>query len=318
MDQKQRVGLFGAPAVCTLMQECALQGKISQWDFIDINPPATGKPPANNPGILKLIYMKLRDLLYLFRHSRSIDILCIVFVDNWSGLFLKIAKMRGIKVVYYWLGTDVYNLLQGTMPKITQKSFSGVDLHIAYGENLIEELAPFGVEAHLQVTPPDLPVRCAKMPAQHAVLLSIPDARPEFYGYSTLMEVVKKFPEVPFYIVRSDTPDLYQESNIVFKGVLSREEMDKLYDCISIVIRYPKHDGTSLLLMESLLKGKQIISRFSFPFACKVESFQGICDALENMLRNPAVPNYEWHNWALKNFNQAEAGRKLSAYLQQI
>lgn len=301
MANVKRIGLFGC-SIPGLIEGALRASELDEgYEFISLEllPESSGKR-------FQLPYLGVRKWFRLLSCIKQLDILIIVFVENTSNIAAKIAHAFGVKVVYYWLGSDVYNMMQGKLANIEKECEA--DLHVAYGENLVEELAEHSIVAELLTTPPSLPTEIASMPNSHAVLLSIPDARHEFYGYSTLMKLVRDFPDIPFYIVRSERPDLYDEPNIIFKGCLSSDEMNDLFNEVSISIRYPDHDGTSLISMEALIKGKFLISKSKFPYALQARTYEELKEAFSQMLRKPLIPDIEGHRYAVKAFSRKEAG----------
>ena len=312
MGRKIKVGLFGTsiPGL--------IEGAINSYctdgsiEFVEIN---TSERKKGN-STFSFLMTECRKWLKLCLNLHKIDVLVIVFVGPRSNLAASIAHIFHVKVIFYWLGSDVFALLNGKMPALEKGCEA--DLHLAYGENLISELKQKNIEADLLITPPDLPVDVAKMPSSHAVLLSIPDSSREFYGYNAFLNLIQSFPDTPFYIVRSEREDLYKSPNVVFKGMLSREEMNTVFNNISISIRFPEHDGTSLVMMESLIKGKLLISKSDFPYAVKANNYDELRDALASLLDKPLVPNIEGHRYALKAFSRREAGRKWFIYLSRL
>ena len=311
----KKIGFLGAPVVCKLFLDSLPKNGSEPWELIDINPSVSYDDSVRG---LELMKLKAIEFIDFVRKSRSIDVLCLVFINNRSPINTKIAHFWNTKVVYYWIGTDVLNLHKGIYPRLQGKALQEPDLHLSAGHNLVTELKEMGVKSKLLIAAPDLPTECAAMPKEHGVLLSIPDFRMKFYGYDMLMRVVRAFPDTTFHIAGSEMPEYYNEPNIVFEGRLSREGMNALFDRVSIVMRYPEHDSTSLVLMESLIKGKRIISRFEFPYAKQAESFDELCKALESLLKIPPVPDWEGHAYAVEHFGRDRFYREFSSYFNSV
>ena len=283
-----RVGLIGAKGIDALIEE-ATSGRCECVSLL----------PEKKLSIrlLNNIYWGT----YFSLKCLKADVVYFTFIGPWVKYCAKVANLLRKKVVFHWAGTDVYTLIQGNLQ--AQKWSCRVDLHLSYGQNLTEELATMGIHAQAMPIPPSTPEVKSKMPDEHAVLLSIPDSRADFYGYQTMLEVIRLFPNIKFVVVRAQEKARYNEPNVDFRGVVSKEEMNSVYDDVSIVLRYPEHDGTSLLLMESLLRGKRLISRFAFPFAQQVEGIDEISLALKKCLEEPLIPDENGINYAEENFN---------------
>lgn len=308
------VGLLGNSIRGLIAHSVESAGYDTKWRIVDLEPSRAIQEKCDKGSFVA----KIRKRLYIAKAIAEIDVLCVVYVSSKSLLYARIAHTLGKKVVYYWLGSDVYSLLKGELKESVARGKGIVDLHLAYGANLVEELAPFGVSAKVLVTPATLSEVLSPMPSRHSVLLSIPDARKDFYGYEPLIRLVKDFPDVPFHAVRTAQPDLYDLPNIVVEGVLSPEEMEKVFDEVSIVIRYPEHDGTSLILMESLFKGKYLISKHEFPHAVLARTYEELVEALSEALKRPLEPSLDNHEYANNYFTQKAAGKKWNEMLSSL
>lgn len=246
----------------------------------------------------------------------TVDVVCFLYVDNPAANMNHVCKILGKKVIYFWIGSDVYGELKHRTQII--KSGPQPDIHIACAQNLIDELESLGAESELVYVPVSLPPQIAKMPDKHAVLLSIPDDRAEFYGKKISKQLICDFPDVDFHIVRSSRPDWYEAPNVVFHGVVSHAEMDSIYDKISIAFRFPEHDSTSMFLSEALMKGKYLISRFAFPHAEIVNSYEEAADALRDVLKKPLVPDAFGHELALSEFGAKKNTARFVRCVQKL
>lgn len=277
---------IGAPGITALLR----QAIGNDYHIVD------GDYPGNvrkSPAVL-FHYMSI---------IKRAEIVYFLFVNPHSSKLARIAKWLGKKVVYHWIGTDVYQLQQNKYA-VRDLHVERADLLLSYSPNLQEELAAMGVETTIYAMPPEgLSMVPGKMPHEHAVLLSIPDESKEFYGYNEMVELIEHFPQLRFYVVRSTHPEYYNYPNVVFKGMLSRQEMDELYDEISIVIRFPKHDGQSLVLMESTIKGKTMIYRFTHPFAYKAENVDEMSRYLSKIIKEEPRINIEASMYGIHQYN---------------
>lgn len=308
---RRKIGIVGN-SIRGVVQQCLeAAGADERWEVVELYVPDA---KDQRPALIRKASHAL-NLAGTMARVRDVDIVMCVFVDNRSAMWIRAAHAAGKKCVLYWLGSDVLNLTNG---ELSPKGLDEADLHLAYSEGNMEELHAFGIEPTLMVLPTRMPTRLAAMPERHEVLLSIPDDRREFYGYSDLMRLVDDFPDVPFHIVRTEHPEYYDKPNIVFEGMLNREQMDALYDRVSIVVRWPIHDGTSLILMEAALKGKHIISRNPFPVGVVTDTYEGLCEALDDAVSKPLSPCKENREYALKNFTQRNAGTRLCNLLNSL
>lgn len=305
------VGLVGNSIPGLIAQCIEAAGINNRWHIVDIDRELVQVSRSKPLSLVRKSFELLRGIL----NVRKVDIVIVVFVSPFASIYKTAAHFFGKKIVYYWLGSDVAAALAS---RNAEKRFKGADLNLSYGEGNIAELASIGIDAHLLVTPTRLSEGIAKMPERHAVLLSIPDSRKEFYGYNDLMRLVDLFPQVNFYVVRSGHPEYYDRPNIIFKGMLDREQMSELFNEVSISVRWPEHDGTSLILIESALKGKYIISRNPFPCGVVTSSFEDLCRVLTDLINEPPRPCEENREYALSHFTQDRAGLILAGYLENL
>ena len=316
MEHKITIGIIGGP-IRGVIQECvAASGRGERLIFKELGDIRNyGNDERSSSRILTWLRMISRAFNIAW-HIRKVDIAILVFVDLFASLYIMAAKLFRKKIVLYWLGSDVDGLVNGLTPLF---GINRADLQLAYSNGNIAELSSMGVHGvELMILPTRIPGGISKMPEHHAVLLSIPDSRKEFYGYSDMMRLIDDFPDIPFHIVRSEHPEYYDRPNIQFEGMLNREEMSDLFDRVSIVVRWPEHDGTSLILMESALKGKYIISRNPFPCGTVTSSYDGLKQALSHYLSAPLKPCMENRDYAEKHFVQDAAGEQFAARIEKL
>lgn len=252
------------------------------------------------------LFSKVGKYLRWFAFAIKNDVLCLVYIDKAQLRVARFARMMGKKVIFFWIGTDVWHLAKGDL------AYKDVaHAHVADGSALVNELAECGVEASSVLFVPKIDMSLGTMPREHAIMLNIPDDRLEFYNYPLALELIKDFPDTKFVVVRSNNPSLYEAPNVDFRGSVPMEEMDAIYDDVSIIWRYPEHDSLSLVSMEALAKGKYVLSRFPFPCATTIETFDDGEAALRELLSTKPQCNLEGHEYAASYFTQEAAGTVL-------
>lgn len=265
MTRKKRVGLIGSSQIEHI-------SKVLESDFEVIQ----GSLPTEKT--IKSVF----DLMSFFR---KIDIVYWVFAPNNLKAFL-LAKLFRTKIVLHWIGTDVFF---ATQDKDNYKRIAkAADLNLVCYDGLRKELNGIGIDAlTVPIVPYNINLNSAKTPNHHKVLVYMPTNREDWYGYNTIMTVAKAFPDIEFLIVANSNHDLFSNKNITSLGHLSHEEMDKLYDQISIVLRCTKHDGYSMSIIEGLSKGKTVIWNHEHPFATYACSSKDIISAIHTITQNP-------------------------------
>lgn len=300
------IGLYGSPNIDQLLEQ-VVEGKYRVKHL-----------KSEKEGTTSFVNRMAR--LFVFGIKvLSVDVAYFTYIEKQTGIYARIAKLLGKKVVYHWAGTDVLNYLHH--PEWLKKWHPKVDIHLAYAPNLQKELATLGVESKVFTIVPKLKLEPASMPENHAILLCIPDDKPglaEFYGYEEMKKVIEAFPNLEFVVVRSSHPEKYQYKNVRHMGVLTWEEMEDIYNKISIVIRYPEHDGLSLLLMEATIKGKYILYRHELPHTIHITSCEEICAALRTLINTPPTVNIEACEYGVKTYNQDKCLVEVTEILESL
>ena len=92
--------------------------------------------------------------------------------------------------------------------------------------------------------------------------------------------------------------------NVEVLGILSLDQMEMLYDKISIVIRNVKHDGLSMSVVEALAKGKKVIWNYSIPNVICAKTAQEICMELDKIIKEPPKVDIAAHEYVVENYTR--------------
>lgn len=309
----KKLGLFGSKTICALIAK-----SIECSDGADRWSVEYSAPSFILNGHEESMLGKAKSLFGAYKAFRKTEIACFVYIGRRTSIYARIAKLAGNKIVYFWIGSDAHYLLEGKYPKRELEYCAKVNLHLADGESLRDELAEVGIDAQVAYIVPSLEIQASAMPEEHAVLLNIPDHRTDFYNLPLILEVVRGFPALRFVAVRSEKPELYNEDNIDFRGTVPYEDMEQIYNDVSIVLRFPVHDSLSLVSMEAIARGKQVISRFPFPTSIQVRSKDEIIAALRELIETPPQLNQEGIDFYESHFAPSEAGNLLVERLDEL
>jgi hypothetical protein len=196
---------------------------------------------------------------------------------------------RRAPVVYYWLGTDVQNLARDARSEAGLsrfRAFSGAATHVADSDALREELAALGVPSTTAWLPaPNAPRDRAivPMPDRFTVLSYVPDAQAAFYDGPTLLEVAKRMKHARFrFVSGSGSSTAEVPENVEFLGW--REDMDRLYEESSVLVRSLEHDSVSCMAVEALAFGRPVVYSAHLPGT--VHTTFGDASELESALRD--------------------------------
>lgn len=305
------VALSGVPWVSSNMKEAVEYSGEQVFEWLDLTELKSQNVRFGPLG------KALRLLEFAIRVSKA-DVLIQVYIDRHAAWKTRLASHLGKRVILYWIGTDLYNALNGVDTDIVLQAAECASVNLSCGPLAMSELDALGVKATNYIVPPKLDTAIAKMPERHAVLLSIPDGREHFYGYDALRRLIDDYPNVLFHVVRNSKRELWDAKNVVFWGVLDAARMQSVFDEVSIVIRYPKHDSTSTILMEAAIKGKRMISRNPFPDAWLAKSYKELRDSLDKALDEPVEPHMDIREKALIRFDRRRGGESLAQIIKGV
>ena len=108
------------------------------------------------------------------------------------------------------------------------------------------------------------------------------------YGWDRLDELVKDLPGLTVYCYGNTKPYKFKSKNIIVRGRVTQEEMNKETQRMHLAIRLNKHDGFSEVLAKGLLMEQGIISDIEYPFLTMQPK-----KAREWLLKN--INKYPWN-----------------------
>ena len=88
-------------------------------------------------------------------------------------------------------------------------------------------------------------------------------------------------------------------NNVKFYGYLNSKEMEQLYEEVTILVRYPEHDGMSMMVIEALGMGKHVLYKYKHPYVetPRSESISDIYETFKNIIDKPVSINKEGHDF---------------------
>ncbi|MDD8037585.1 MAG: hypothetical protein PHC59_15695 [Thomasclavelia ramosa] len=202
---------------------------------------------------------------------------------NWRFL---IARVFGKKTISHWIGTDVLEEQRNKNKIGTRINRYVTTLNLACSPLIKRELKDMGIDAlEIPIVPTIKGSVGNTIPQRHAVLTYIPKGREKFYGMHYIHELARTFPDINFHIVANDNDSINLE-NVFFHGMLNKIEMEELYNKTTLLFRFPEHDGLSMMLLEALAKGKQVIYPYEFPYVetPKSRKLQDVLDTFEQVI----------------------------------
>lgn len=248
---------------------------------------------------------KIKRFFSFIRQLMKCNILYNVYSSHYFWKKGRLAKFLGKKVITHWIGSDVRFAIEG---KTNVKKLKFVNQHLACFEPLQKQLHSLGIETkYLPIIPYNLCFDVCKMPKEHAVLIYMPKGYEEYYGFNEISKVFPRFPEVKFFIVANDDKEKFVSfNNVETLGYLTLEQMELLYNKISIVVRIHTNDGLSMSVLEGMAKGKKIIWNCEFPHCFPGATTEDICSSLYRIIKLTPTPSIDIdsHNYIISNFSK--------------
>jgi len=258
------------------------------------------------------IQAKTRQLtrLNVIFHLATADIYHGIYQGTFYKIWL-IAKLLRKKTVCHWIGTDVLAALKNNKLRLAAKSSDRfIDINLAGSPGLVDELKSIGIDAlWMPLVPKALGEQVPPLPRSFTVLSYIPDARSDFSGASIVCQLAEALRDINFMIVGGKGAGMDYPSNVTCLGW--QENMDKVYECASVLLRIIEHDGLSLMVLEALAKGRQVIWSQPFPHCYYAQDFTAAKAALLSIRKNPAI-NHDGSKYVKEEFNSYKICERLA------
>ena len=180
-----------------------------------------------------------------------------------------------VKTVNTWVGTDILNAVQWfrQRAKCYRCALRGIDIHVADGLNLVQELREsLSLESqYVPSVPEPIPFSSHIMDATRVAVYA-PAHRKEFYRHQVAVEVARLEPAMhfDFYSITPDN-DFPSLPNCEFKGFLQGNEKLEAFKNSSYLIVLPEHGSVSMTLIEFMMMGRRVISNIDAPFVYLVK-----------------------------------------------
>jgi hypothetical protein len=235
-----------------------------------------------------------------------------------NAALAEIARRRGIPVIVIWAGTDV--IAAQSNPQLLEVIKNYGFINVSDGPWLVDELRELGIVAeYVPVTAIEPALQLAALPEDFGVLTYLPEPRRAFYGERTIYDIANEFPEIPFTVVGRGGPNGAAPRNVRFLGYV--DDMPARIDASTVLLRLPKHDGKSMLVLEALARGRHVIWNHDFPgvhYAKDTAAAIGMLSALLRLHRSGLLqPNEGGYHYVAQNYGRAQLAAGFEAVLDR-
>lgn len=226
------------------------------------------------------------------------------------------ASRRNIPVIVIWAGSDVTKAQSDPfgLELVKQEGFT----HLAVAPWLVDELRSLGIQA--QYVPvagmrPGSPVR--PVTRKFSVLTYLPEPRRDFYGEELVYRVARSMPSVLFRVVGAGDRSAAAPPNVEFAGHV--QDMEKGLDDCTVLLRQPRHDGTSMLVLEALARARHVIWNYEFPHVRTARGADEVLQVLrdlESQQRSGELDlNIAGREYVLEHFSRSKIARRMEEAL---
>jgi len=228
------------------------------------------------------------------RLVRTCDAVVVVLYgipDRWFRRYIALSIVMGRPVIRWWVGTDVFNVLQDQRIRKAALHFDRlVTSNITVATHLRDELASVGVVATF--IPSLLDADSIKVssisPTPKSLLVYLPASRKDFYGFDIVREVVDQNRDIEFIVVADDTHSLASYSNVRSLGWV--DDMSGVWDRAGGLLRVTTHDGMPRMVLDALRRAKHVIYAWPFP-GCRLARTAGEVQAAVTEFKNSEGDN---------------------------
>lgn len=264
---------------------------------------------------------RLGKLRFLAELPRTVVIFAYWGTVNHSRA-LELANHLGKRVVQFWAGTDVLDAERAVKAGLLYRPLTDRCIHLCESEWTRDELAAFGIRAHVVPLAPltSFPEASAlTMPDTFSVLAYVGQAREDFYGLPKILQIARHFPTVPFRICGNDGSSLSHACppNVTFLGWT--EDIASLYDESAVFLRIPEHDGCSFSIREALAWGRYVIASYPYAHCLVAREDEVIASHLGSLKRafdaGSLPPNRGGRDFVVTEYDEARVAEQLCPFL---
>lgn len=233
-------------------------------------------------------YDRLRFLLHILFAKTVYSINGATGKSFVLSLAIKFKK----RVVFHWVGSDLFLAKDAIKNNTADKRFIDYPVHLTDSPWYVSDLNEIGINAkYLPLLSVDKVPDIVSFPSEFNVLAYIPQDDQEFYGISTIIELAKIFPEINFNIAGSGEYSGELPKNIKLLGWI--KDMKPVFENTVVSIRFPKHDGLSFFVLESLLYSRYVIYNYELDNCILVKNIDDIKFRLSELIEKFKKGNLE-------------------------
>ena len=232
-----------------------------------------------------------------------IHFICAVGCRKYFYLII-IRYLLKKKIFVHFVGSDILRLKKVKVIdrinwifalKTAHRIFTGAPWHVKELENLISTESFILFFANYEKIEKILP-----LPEKFTVLCYLPQERSRYYGEELIKILIEEYPNIKFIILGSE--QFIHYNNVLTKKIDYNIDMTELYSQSTLLVRLPKHDGFSSMVLEALSFGRNIIWTHNIPHVQHTELYRDdLIQAFESAKKKDS--NSKGAIWVKEKFN---------------
>ena len=228
------------------------------------------------------------------------------------------ARMQGVQIVRYWVGSDcLWARFHGPTRRFAQALGHLGAVNLAVAEHLVEELARIGVEAeYVPIITPNISSMAEPhpLPKQLTVLCYLPTIKRDFYGGPIIDQLIAGMPDVHFIVLGDEGTDYSCHDNVESLGYV--KDPSRTIGRCTVHVRPTLHDGMPRLVLEMLSRGRHAITSHPYPHCQHATGAEEIKRILR-WLQRSAKFNLPGRQYVCEHFDTARTVRVLRDEIQR-
>jgi hypothetical protein len=250
---------------------------------------------------------------------RRCDVLISFGGPSPSVVLAEAAHAAGIPVLVVWAGSDVTIAAQNPFDLAVTKRH-GYD-NVAVAPWLVDELNEIGIKAKtLAVGAVKTVDKISPLPKVFRVLTYLPEPRREFYGAKRVYDLARRLPGARFTVLGPGNADHNAPDNVTFAGHV--HDVPARIDASTVLLRLTDHDGASVLVLETLARGRHVVWTHGYPGVRVAndadQAFAVLSDLYEKHRQGTLEPNFTGLTFVQQHFSPEDVANKFEAHLNSL
>ena len=265
-------------------------------------------------------FIKLFKLCISGRFRKYSVIYQVCAINNW--IFTLLLMLLRKPFVVHWIGTDVLSFSKektskGWRNRITRMLvYDRTKIHISDSRYLLDELKQLGIDASVVCLFPErIEADVVPLPKKFTVLSYWPNYAKDYFSADIIYRLARDFPQIEFRILKATGDPTISLDNLKFLG--PRDDMENVYAQASVLIRLPKHDSLSAMVLEMLARGRYVIYNKDFPHCHEANGYDDAKKELTEIMKLNE-PNYKGSQFVRENFSVSKESQKLKEILEPL